>query len=39
MNYTNLYNNIDQQFELEDIFGDIREMTQADHDFLTNYGK
>jgi len=35
----NIYRQLDQQFELEDNFGDSREMTQEDLDFLNELDK
>ena len=35
----NIYRQLDQQFELEDNFGDRREMTQEDLDFLNELDK
>ena len=38
-NRANIYRQLDQQFELEDNFGDTREMTQEDIDFLNELDK
>lgn len=35
----NIYRQLDQQLELEDNFGDSREMTQEDLDFLNELDK
>lgn len=35
----NIYRQLDQQFELEDNFGDTRDMTQEDIDFLNELDK
>ena len=35
----NIYRQLDQQFELEDNFGDTRDMTQEDIDFLNEIDK
>lgn len=35
----NIYRQLDQQFELEENFGDSREMTQEDLDFLNELDK
>ena len=35
----NIYRQLDQQFELEDNFGDTRELTQEDIDFLNEIDK